>query len=142
MLLDELLPLVRDRYGVGMGSLATTGWSIGGFGSLHLAEQHPRPFAAVAAVSPAISRSKAVGSRDAAATDVVAHADRLRAMAVRVDCGRSDSFAAATEQLVSVLDGHAQGGLSVGCHDLSFRHRVAGRQAAFLAGALAAAMTR
>ena len=62
---------------------------------------------------------------------------RHASAAVRVDCGRSDSFAGAARQLLTVLDGHADGGLSEGCHNLDFRRRVAPEQVVFLARHLA-----
>ena len=102
MLLEELVPLCARRYRLGGGESGgpITGWSMGGYGALVAAETRPRLFDAVVAVGPAVWTSydaMMLGPRDAfddaadfAEYDVIAGADRLAGMAVRIDCGKRD----------------------------------------------------
>jgi S-formylglutathione hydrolase FrmB len=126
MLLDELLPLLS---GLGLrttpGRLAALGWSMGGAGALRLAQAHPDRLAAVVATSPAI----------AGTASEVAAAGRLSGMAVRVDCGANDPFAAATRALAAALP-TAQVTVAKGCHDGVFWQHQAPAQLRFLSAAL------
>ena len=98
MLLRELIPLCARRYRLGGGrGRAIIGWSMGGYGALVAAETEPTLFAAVVAIGPAVWTSydaMMLGPRDAfddaadfARFDVIAHADRLAGVGLRVDCG-------------------------------------------------------
>ena len=55
MIVDELIPMCR-RLGLGRPPrrIGVIGISMGGYGGLLLAEQHPRLISAVAAISPAV----------------------------------------------------------------------------------------
>jgi hypothetical protein len=103
MLLREFVPLCTRRYDLGRDRRrALIGWSMGGYGALLAAETEPHLFRAVACSGPAVWTSYAammLGPRDAfdsaedfAQHGVIAHADRLRGLGVRIDCGRHDPF--------------------------------------------------
>jgi enterochelin esterase-like enzyme len=149
MLLDELLPLCARRYRLGGGGSgrALIGWSMGGYGALLAAETRPRLFAAVAAVSPAVWTSyqaMMLGPQDAfddaadfVRNDVIAHADRLAGVHVRLDCGRQDPFYGYVTHLETALPKPPSGGYSPGGHDPAYWHRVAPAEARFIGRALA-----
>jgi S-formylglutathione hydrolase FrmB len=69
------------------------GWSLGGYGALLLAEDHPGFVRAVAAFSPAVQRGDAV----------FAGAPALRGTPVGLWCGRSDGFYRDVRALQSAL---------------------------------------
>ncbi|BCY08081.1 alpha/beta hydrolase-fold protein [Actinoplanes sp. L3-i22] len=79
-MLHEELPVWCAARGYDTGRLAAWGWSMGGYGSLLLAEAFPRFVRVVAAFSPAVAPGDAV-FRDA---------DRLAGTPVGLWCGRSD----------------------------------------------------
>jgi len=147
MLLDEVIPLctLRHQLGGGRGS-AIIGWSMGGYGALLAAETHPRLFAGVCAVSPAVWTSydaMMLGPRDAfdsaadfAAHDVIAHADWLAGVDLRVDCGRQDPFYGYVTHLEAALPKPPSGGYSRGDHDHGYWQRVAPAEAKFIGRAL------
>jgi S-formylglutathione hydrolase len=54
LLLDHVLPLIRERWGVEPPRIGLFGSEMGGQGALRFAYKHPRQFQAVAAVSPLI----------------------------------------------------------------------------------------
>jgi pimeloyl-ACP methyl ester carboxylesterase len=131
MLVDELLPMCQ-RLGLGRrpGSVGTIGISMGGYGSLLLAEKHPDLIAGVGAISPAVWTSYAqahaadAGAFASAATfaenDVVTHAGALRGTPVRVASGRDDPFHPGVEALARTLPGAAVVDITKGCHDGQF----------------------
>ena len=132
MLLEELLPLLSGLgLRTGPAQVGVLGWSMGGAGALRLAEASPGRLAAVAATSPAV----------AADGPEVAGAGRLAGLAVRVDCGANDPFAAATRALAGRLPG-AQVAVAKGCHDGAFWQQLAPGQLRFLAAALAGPQPR
>ena len=149
MLLDEILPLCRDEHGLGGHGhkRALIGWSMGGYGALLAAETRPSLFAAVCGVGPAVWTSyeaMMLGPRDAfdgaadfAAHDVIAHADRLRRLRVRIDCGTSDPFYGYVTHLTAALPGHWSGGYGNGGHDPGYWHTLAPAEARFIGRALA-----
>ena len=104
MLLHELIPACARRFKLGGGGRkrAIIGWSMGAYGALVAAETEPDLFAAVVAVSPAVWTSydaMMLGPQDAfddaadfAKYDVIAHADRLAGVDLRIDCGKQDPF--------------------------------------------------
>jgi enterochelin esterase-like enzyme len=150
MLLDEVVPLCAEEHRLGArgDERALIGWSMGGYGALLAAETRPREFAAVCAVAPAVWTSyqdMMAGPRDAfddaadfAAHDVIAHADRLRHMRVRIDCGTSDPFYGYVTHLTAALgaDGWS-GGFGEGGHDPRYWNKVAPAEARFIGRALA-----
>ena len=148
MLLRELVPLCARRFKLGGGGRkrAVIGWSMGGYGALLAAETEPRLFAAVVAVSPAVWTSyeaMMLGPRDAfdgaadfAQHDVIAHADRLAGVNLRVDCGKQDPFYGYVTHLDAALPEPPSGGYSKGGHDQDYWGRVAPAEAEFIGRAL------
>jgi len=127
MVFDELLPTVRQM--IGDLPVALVGWSMGGYGALLAGADRPE-VAAVAAASPALwrrfeqARPGAFDSAtDFAEHDVFARRDRLRHVAVRIDCGSDDPFLATARELaVDIGASHAFG---AGFHDAAYwRSRV------------------
>lgn len=149
MLLDELIPLCARRFRLGDGGAkrAVIGWSMGGYGALLAAETEPDLFSAVAAVSPAVWTSYDAmmrgpqdafdGAADFAEHDVIAHAERLAGVDVRVDCGRQDPFYGYVTYLEAALPEPPSGGYSRGGHDPEYWSSVAPAEAAFIMRALA-----
>jgi hypothetical protein len=149
-LVDEFIPMVERRFGVGgsrdrRGSL---GWSMGGFGALLVAQQHPELFAVAVGMSPAVFPSYAAarsGHRDTfdSAADwqqygLWPHLDGLRGVAVRVDCGGADPFAPTTRDLLRRIPG-VVGSIGSGCHDTGYWRRTATTEVHFLAAHLTGA---
>lgn len=115
MLLDEFLPMCRRR-GLGVGAnrqIGLTGVSMGGYGALLLAEEHPEMVAAVAVISPAVWTTYAdsqnanpaafTSATDFADHDVITHATALRGIPVRVASGKDDPFHPYVEVLKPAL---------------------------------------
>jgi pimeloyl-ACP methyl ester carboxylesterase len=129
---DELLPYLAGRRlrAGGTDRIALLGWSIGGDGALSLATRlGPGRTAAVVATSPAITRASARS-----------YARGLAGIPVWAGCGRSDSLAGPTEELLAALrDANANpaGGIYPGCHDSAFRRRMLMQQMTFLGTHLA-----
>jgi pimeloyl-ACP methyl ester carboxylesterase len=148
MLLHDFLPMLARSYGLARGPVALVGWSMGGYGALLAAEEHPSRFAAVAAASPAIFRSydeMGAGPGDAfdsaadfAAHDVIAGAARLHGVPVRVDCGSGDPFYDNDRAFVAALPTPPEGSWFRGCHNGDSWRLVAPAQIAFLGQAFAA----
>ncbi|HEX6447193.1 MAG TPA: alpha/beta fold hydrolase [Streptosporangiales bacterium] len=142
MLLDELLP-VLERRGLRTHRFGLLGWSMGGYGSLLLAERHPGRVAAVAAVSPALwlrAEDSAPGAFDGPddfrRNDVFARVHALRNTPLRVDCGDVDPFAGATRAFRARLDHRPAGGFATGGHNVQYWRRELPRALAFLGAAL------
>jgi enterochelin esterase-like enzyme len=144
MLVDELIPLCRQLgLGTKRGSTGAIGISMGGYGAILLAEQHPTRVAAVAAISPAIWTSYAQAERvnpaafataqDFARDDVIAHADALTRTPVRIASGADDPFHDGVLKLTQKLGGNATVDLVGGCHDTTFFASQQQRSLQFLA---------
>jgi len=108
MLLDELIPLAESL--TGTTRRLVMGWSMGGYGALLAAEQHPDQFPAVAALSPALwlrPEEAARGAFDDAADfhrhDVFAARPRLARTAVFLGCGKDDPFYKRTRRFAEAL---------------------------------------
>ena len=106
MVLDEAIPAAIKRYGADPRRVAIGGISMGGFGALDLAAEHPDRFCAVGAHSPAIfpdAASTAEGAFDDAEDfgrhDVLARAEKIPPGAW-VDVGDEDPFAPAIHEMV------------------------------------------
>jgi S-formylglutathione hydrolase FrmB len=109
MVLDEAIPAAAERFGADPRRVAVAGFSMGGFGALHLATRDPGRFCSVAAHSPAVFTSRPKpGSPFAEAfdddadfrrADPVARARRLPP-GTWVDVGDADPFAPAVRRLV------------------------------------------
>lgn len=146
MLLSEFLPMCRRR-GLGHGRIGVTGTSMGGYGALLLAEQHPSLVAAVAPISPAVWTSYAESQNanpnaftspaDFSANDVIRHAAALRGIPVRVASGASDPFHPGVEALAAALPRGSRVVFATGCHDGRFFGSQAVPAVAFLARYLA-----
>jgi enterochelin esterase-like enzyme len=145
MLVHEVLPYLAAR-GFRTGRVGATGWSMGGFGALLLAER--RLAATVAVMSPAIypSYSGAVaanpGSFDSAAdfarNDVrdSARAAVLRTLPVMVSCGDDDPFAPQVASFRTELS-DPPGAIDSGCHDGAYWRRHIPADLAFVGAHLA-----
>jgi S-formylglutathione hydrolase FrmB len=145
---DEFLPMVEDRFGVGgsRGRRATLGWSMGGFGALLMAQQHPDLFAAAVGMSPAVfpsydaARSGHDYTFDSAEDwqryGLWNHLDDLAGTAVRIDCGAADPFAPTARRLLDRIPG-VTGRIGSGCHDTTFWRRTAPVELRFLERVLA-----
>ena len=140
MVTDELIPMCQ-RLGLGAAGagaahrIGVMGISMGGYGSLLLAEKRPDLVSAVAAISPAIWTSYAqaraanagayASAADFAADDVVTHAAALARVSVRVAAGFADPFYPGVQALARALP-RDPGGLPAtvtfanGCHDDPF----------------------
>ncbi|CAJ1496173.1 alpha/beta hydrolase [[Mycobacterium] burgundiense] len=144
MVLDELIPLL-DSQGLDTARVAFLGWSMGGYGALLLgARLGPARTAAIAAVSPALWRSAGAaapgafdGPEDFAANSVFG-LPALGSIPIRVDCGTSDPFYAATQDFVAQLPNPPAGGFSPGGHNASFWNAQLPAQLSWLAPLLTA----
>ena len=126
MVLGELLPMLSQR-GLDTSRVAFLGWSMGGYGALLLGGRlGPARTAAICAVSPALWLSPgatAPGAFDGAAdysANSVWGLPALGAIPIRIDCGDSDPFYAATKQFIGQLPHPPAGGFSPGGHDAAF----------------------
>jgi S-formylglutathione hydrolase FrmB len=142
MLIEEFLPLLTKR-GLPTARYGVLGWSMGGYGALLLAADVKAPrIAAAAAMSPALwhrAKDTQPGSYDGPA-DFQAHqlfgrAADLENVALRIDCGRDDPFAGATEDLRAEVP--AAGGLQAGLHTAGYWRRMLPDQLQFLGHELA-----
>jgi S-formylglutathione hydrolase FrmB len=147
MLTQEFVPMCEERWRLGQEHpRALIGWSMGGYGALLAAQEHPDLFVAAAAASPAVWRSfeemaSAVGdafdsAEDFAAHDLFAHHDRLEQLEVRIDCGTADGFYVNDKALAAALDPPPSGTFFEGCHDADSWRVVAPAQVDFLAAVL------
>lgn len=138
MVVEDLLRLVA-RLGHSTDRIALIGWSMGGYGALLIASRlGPRRVAGVVAVSAALWQSPgdhAEGAFDSASDfarhDVFAAKERLRAIPVRLDCGRADPFIAANQAFARVLP-HVEATFDSGAHDNQYWLPRAGPQLSWL----------
>ena len=126
MVLDELIPMLGGQ-GLDTSRVGFLGWSMGGYGALLLgARLGPARTAAICAVSPALwlsSGATAPGAFDGAddfAANSVFGLPALASIPIRIDCGDSDPFYAATKQFIAQLPNPPAGGFSPGGHDAAF----------------------
>lgn len=129
MVLDELLPMLAT-HGLDISRVAFMGWSMGGYGALLLgARLGAARTAGICAISPALWTSYlqtddgAFDNSDDWATNTVFGLRQLASIPIRVDCGTSDRFYAATRQFVAQLQRPVAGGFSQGGHDVSYWRR-------------------
>ena len=131
--------MLRSR-GLRTERIGLSGWSMGGYGALLLAERLGRTgCAAVAVDSPALwlrAGDTAPGAVDGAAdyhrNDVFAGRPRLAGMPVRVAIGTSDPFYVATKAFVAGLQPRPATDFSIGGHTLAFWRHSAPAQLRFL----------
>ncbi len=127
MLTDELPAWCADR-GWDSSRLAAYGWSLGGRGSLLLAELRPRMLRAVSALSPAV-RSQDV---------VIDDARLLDGHRVAVWCGESDALLPDVRRLVAAIPaGPAVASYAPGAHTRGYWNTVTPAAFAFVGRALA-----
>lgn len=126
MVLGELLPMLAGHQ-LDTSRVGFLGWSMGGYGALLLgARLGAARTAAICAVSPALwlsAGASAPGAFDGAedfATNSVFGLPSLGSIPIRIDCGDSDPFYAATKAFIAQLPTPPAGGFSPGGHDASF----------------------
>ncbi len=110
MVLDEAIPAAASRFGADPERVAIAGFSMGGFGALHLAARAPGRFCSVAAHSPAVFRTRPRrgspfedafdDAADFRRVDPIRHARAIPAGAW-VDIGHADPFAPAVRRLAA-----------------------------------------
>jgi S-formylglutathione hydrolase FrmB len=144
MVLTELLPILSGQ-GLDTSRVAFLGWSMGGYGALRLgAWLGPARTAAICAVSPALWTSfmatdpGAFDGVDDWASNTVFGLPALASIPMRVDCGTSDRFYAATRQFVAQLSRPPAGGFWPGGHDVSFWTRLMPADLTWIASLLTA----
>jgi len=140
MVVDEFLPLLARR-GFDTARLACTGYSMGGYGALHLAGLlGSARVRAVSAISPALWEAAGETARgafddpaDFRANTVLGRQRALDGVAVRVDCGTGDGFEPAVRTYVDGFTTAPAGGFEPGGHTTAYWRRLAPLQLAFLA---------
>jgi pimeloyl-ACP methyl ester carboxylesterase len=145
MLVRELLPLLAAR-GLKVDRFAVGGWSMGGYGSILLAEAlGPDRVAALVPDSPAVFRrweDTTQGAFDSPGDfrlhDVLTHTPRLAGIPTRVTCGTSDPLIDGVRELLRRLPA-AERELGPGGHDPAWWQHVAPDQLAFAGRHLAVA---
>lgn len=143
MVLNELIPMLAGE-GLDTSRVGFLGWSMGGYGALLLgARLGPARTAAICAVSPAlwtVPEAVPQGAFDSPA-DYAANSvwglPALESIPIRIDCGESDAFAAATRSFIAQLPQGAAGGLSPGGHGPAFWNPLMQDELAWLAPLMA-----
>ena len=138
MVTDEFLPVLADQ-GLETDRIALLGWSMGGFGALLLASQlGPRRVSAVVAESPAMwidfdhTLEAFDDETDFARYDLAGRQKELDGIALRIDCGTEDGFAAVARDYVAGFDDPPAGGFEPGGHDFAYWTRMAPEQLEFV----------
>jgi len=126
MVLEELLPMLSTM-GFDTSRVGFMGWSMGGYGALHLgAKLGPSRTAGICAISPALytsftgSAPGAFDSYDDWVQNSVLGVPALNSIPLRVDCGTFDRFYFATRQFVGQLKTPPAGSFSLGGHDIGY----------------------
>jgi len=126
MVLEELLPAL-SAMGMDTSRVGFLGWSMGGYGALHLgALLGPSKTAGICAVSPALftsftgSTPGAFDSYDDWVQNSVLGVPALSQIPLRVDCGTGDRFCFAARQFVSQLKKPPAGSFAAGGHDMDY----------------------
>lgn len=144
MVVNEFLPLL-GAHGLDVDQIALLGWSMGGYGALHLASAlgSDRVVAATA-MSPALWHrfaDSAPGAFDDAAdfdrSNVFGRQRELRGISLRIDCGEEDPFYPATRDYVRGLPQRPAGGFEPGSHDVEYWRRMAPAHVRFISQAFA-----
>lgn len=138
---DEFVPMLAAR-GLDARRIGLLGWSMGGYGALHLAGRlGAARVASVVAESPALwhqaSQAASIafdGAADFARSGVMGRQQELDGIPVRVDCGTGDAFCPAARDYVAGFDAadHPAGGFEPGAHDMAYWRRMAPAQLAFV----------
>jgi enterochelin esterase-like enzyme len=126
MVLEELLPMLSSM-GMDTSRVGLLGWSMGGYGALHLgARLGPSRTAGICAISPALFTSftgstlGAFDGYDDWVQNSVMGLPALSQIPLRVDCGTGDRFYFAARQFVSQLKKPPAGSFSAGGHDMDY----------------------
>jgi enterochelin esterase-like enzyme len=126
MVLEELLPMLSSM-GMDTSRVGFMGWSMGGYGALHLgASLGPSRTAGICAISPALftsfpgSTPGAFDSYDDWVQNSVMGVPALSQIPLRVDCGTFDRFYFATRQFVNQLKTPPAVNFSIGGHDMGY----------------------
>jgi S-formylglutathione hydrolase FrmB len=147
MLLTEF-PTILSQHGLPVNKFGLFGWSMGGYGALLAATETPPMFPVVVANSPAFwpsydeARSvytDAFSSEDEWNTwgNMPNRVEKLRYVTnVRIDCGESDSFEPAIDDLRDQLPDPNVVHFVKGCHDDNFWRSVAPEQLRLIGTAL------
>ena len=138
MVVHELLPLLSSK-ALATDRIGLIGWSMGGYGALLMASRlGPRRVAGVVGASAALwqaagdSAPGAFDDRaDFARNDVFAARGTLRAIPVRLDCGRDDPFIMANRALARTLPS-AAATFDAGAHTEEYWTSHAGAQLTWL----------
>ncbi|MEV4708955.1 alpha/beta hydrolase-fold protein [Actinoplanes sp. NPDC049316] len=110
-MVHEEIPAWCARRGFDTTRIAAFGWSMGGYGSLLLAETFPGFVRSVAAFSPAVSPGD----------EVFAQVDRLRGIPVGLWCGTGDGLLPEVKALEKALpEGRAAGSYREGRHNFAY----------------------
>jgi hypothetical protein len=127
-MLREDLPKWCSDKGFDSSRLVAWGWSLGGYGSLLLAEAAPGFLRAVAAFSPAVSDGD----------DVFAGVAMLRGTRLGIWCGKSDGFYSSVRDLVDALPEPPEiTAWAPGAHTRKYWNRITPDAFAFIGRALA-----
>jgi S-formylglutathione hydrolase FrmB len=112
--INKVIPDVKNRITNQNPKIIIAGVSMGGFGALHIAEQHPDLFCGVAGHSAAIwtsAEKTAAGSFDSKedfeTTDVIKNSAKLKSMPVWLDNGTKDWFLEGATAFESAAKAHA-----------------------------------
>lgn len=147
MVAEEFLPVLAD-HGLDTSRLALTGWSMGGWGTLRLAERelHGRLRAAAAISTPCYADYRSVPepyqkvmSRSVFESgNFFDHPKRLTNLPLFLACGTEDPFEVGNEEFVITLDSQKgviqpQRSFSKGAHDADYWRSIAPAQFRFLA---------
>lgn len=108
-MVHEEIPAWCAARGFATGRFAALGWSMGGYGSLLLAERFPGFVAAVAALSPAV----------APGDEIFREAGALRGVPVGVWCGEQDALLERVRALERALP-RARGRYAAGRHNFAY----------------------
>jgi predicted esterase len=128
-MLTEELPTWCAARGWDASRLAAYGWSLGGRGSLLLAERNPGRLRAVSALSPAVRHDDVV----------TADAGRLDGRRVAVWCGDSDALLPSVRELVAAIPGGpAVAAYAPGAHTRGYWNTVTPAAFSFVGRALSA----
>ncbi len=144
MVTDEFLPLLASR-GIDTSRIGMLGFSMGGFGALHIAAQLGAPRCrVVVAESPALwtSASRAAAGAFDSASDFRANTpfgrqSQLDGMGVIVDCGTGDGFYPTAEKYVAGFANKPKTDFPAGGHNDNFWRRMAPAQLKFVGEKLA-----
>ncbi|MDT5026543.1 MAG: hypothetical protein QOE61_2969 [Micromonosporaceae bacterium] len=146
-MLTEDFPTVLTQHGLPVDRLGVLGYSMGGYGALAAASAAPKRFVAAVANSPAVWRSYGEANKvnakafDSAEDwrrwgDLRTRTANLKGVALRVDCGESDSFEPAISALREQFPDPGVVHIAKGCHDNAFWRSVAPEQLKLIGTAL------